>query len=219
MADSVETKVRDHFDDDASRFDAIYQEEKGLAARFIDNYWRGVVQKRLQINVERLRPFEGKKILDVGCGSGRFCIAFAREGAKKVVGIDFAPAMIDIAKKLAKAHGVASRCEFRVGAFPDAIASEEGPFDAATANGFFDYIEDPVPIIAAMRELTRGKLIMSFPKAVEWRVPVRRLRFWLKGTPLFLYHEDQVRDILKAAGVSDPEFIHLDRDYLVVADV
>ena len=39
--------------------------------------------------------------------------------------------------------------------------------------GFFDYIEHPVPIIARMRELTRGKMIMSFPKAVEWRVPVR----------------------------------------------
>jgi len=60
---------------------------------------------------------------------------------------------------------------------------------------------------------------MSFPKAVEWRVPVRRVRFWLKGTPLFLYREPQVRDILAKAGVTDFEFIHLDRDYLVVANV
>lgn len=219
MTDSVEAKVRDHFDDDASRFDAIYDDKKGVFARFIDNYWRGVVQKRLEVNVERLRPLEGKKILDVGCGSGRFCIAFAREGAAKVVGVDFAAAMIDIANQLATQAGVADRCEFRVGAFPEVIGKDEGPFDAATANGFFDYVDEPVSIIDAMRRLTKGKLIMSFPKAVEWRVPIRRVRFWIKGTPLFLYRERQVRDILAAAGVTSYELVHLDRDYLVVADV
>jgi hypothetical protein len=67
--------------------------------------------------------------------------------------------------------------------------------------------------------MTRGKLIMSFPKAVEWRVPVRRTRFWLKGTPLFLYRENQVKTILAAAGVTKYEWIMLDRDYLVVAEV
>src|SRR5207247_6358794 len=134
-------RVRDHFDDDAQRFDAIYDEKKGIIARFVNNYWRGVVQRRLQLNVEKLRPFEGKKILDVGCGSGRFCIAFAQNGADKVVGVDFAPAMIDIAKRLAVEAGVAEKCDFRVGAFPDAVRPDEGPFDAATANGFFDYID------------------------------------------------------------------------------
>jgi 2-polyprenyl-3-methyl-5-hydroxy-6-metoxy-1,4-benzoquinol methylase len=219
VSNTVEDKVRDHFDDDAQRFDAIYNEKKGAFARFVDNYWRGVVQKRLELNVEKLQPLAGKKILDVGCGSGRFCLAFAREGAAKVVGVDFAPAMIDIANRLAAEAGVAEQCEFRVGAFPDAIHDGQGPFDASTANGFFDYIEEPVPIITRMRELTKGKMILSFPKAVEWRVPVRRVRFWLKGTPLFLYREPQVRDILKHSGVENFEFIHLDRDYLVVADV
>lgn len=216
---SVEEKVRDHFHDDAERFDAIYESKKGPFASFVDNWWRGVVQKRLELNVEKLRPLEGKKILDVGCGSGRFCIAFAIEGAKHVVGIDFAKGMIEIADKLANQAGVGDVCEFVVGAFPDDIDKSEAPFDACTGNGFFDYIQDPVPIITAMRELTKGKLIMSFPKAVEWRVPVRRVRFWLKGTPLFLYREAQVREILAKAGVTDFEFIHLDRDYLVVANV
>lgn len=216
---TVEDKVRDHFHDDAERFDAIYDEKKGPFARFVDNYWRGVVQKRLELNVEKLKPFAGKKILDVGCGSGRFCIAFAQNGAEKVVGIDFARAMIEIADNLATEAGVGDRCEFVVGGFPDAIAMDEGPFDACTGNGFFDYVENPVPIITRMRELTKGKLIMSFPKAVEWRVPVRRIRFWLKGTPLFLYTEAQTREILARSGVTDFEFIHLDRDYLVVANV
>jgi 2-polyprenyl-3-methyl-5-hydroxy-6-metoxy-1,4-benzoquinol methylase len=215
----VEEKVRDHFDDDARRFDAIYDEKKGPFARFVDNYWRGVVQRRLELNVEKLEPLAGKKVLDVGCGSGRFCIAFAQRGAGLVVGVDFAAAMIEIAKSLAGEAGVASQCEFRVGTFPDAVADDDGPFDASTANGFFDYVDEPVPIISRMRELTRGHLIMSFPKAVEWRVPVRRIRFWLKGTPLFLYREAQVRDILKRAGIGDYEIIHLDRDYLIVATV
>ncbi len=219
MTQTVEDKVRDHFHDDAGRFDAIYETDKGPVGRLVDNWWRGVVQKRLELNVEKLRPLEGKKILDVGCGSGRFCIAFAKEGAAKVVGIDFAKGMIEIADKLAEQAGVADQCEFVVGAFPDDIDRSNAPFDACTGNGFFDYVEHPVPIIAAMRELTKGKLIMSFPKAVEWRVPVRRFRFWLKGTPLFLYGEQQVRDILAEAGVTDYEFIHLDRDYLVVANV
>jgi ubiquinone/menaquinone biosynthesis C-methylase UbiE len=219
VSNTVEEKVRDHFDDDAQRFDAIYDEKKGAVARFIDNYWRGVVQRRLELNVEKLEPLKGKKILDVGCGSGRFCIAFAKRGAAMVVGVDFAAAMIDIADQLAMDTGVDQQCEFRVGTFPEAVGLNEAPFDASTANGFFDYVSEPGPIIARMRELTKGKLIMSFPKAVEWRVPVRRIRFWMKGTPLFLYRESQVRDILQDAGVNSYEFIHLDRDYLVVADV
>jgi 2-polyprenyl-3-methyl-5-hydroxy-6-metoxy-1,4-benzoquinol methylase len=216
---SVEEKVRDHFHDDAARFDAIYVEKKGPLAAFIDNYWRGVVQKRLELNVEKLRPLAGKKILDVGCGSGRFCIAFAKEGAEKVIGIDFAPAMIELADKLSNEAGVGDKCEYIVGAFPDDIDESDGPFDACTGNGFFDYVEHPVPIITAMREMTKGRMIMSFPKRNEWRIPLRRLRFWIKGTPLFLYTEPQVRDILAKAGVTDFEFIHLDRDYLVVANV
>ena len=215
----VEEKVRVHFDDDSERFDSIYKDKKSFIARFIDDFWRGVVQRRLELNVEKLQPLTGKKILDVGCGSGRFCLAFAKEGAAKVVGVDFAKLMIDIAEELAKEQGVADRCEFRVGAFPEIVDDSEAPFDASTANGFFDYIAEPVPIIAKMRELTKGKMILSFPKAVEWRVPVRRVRFWMKGTPLFLYKKNQVKKILSEAGVTDYEWIDLDRDYLIVANV
>ena len=109
----VGEKVRDHFHDDAARFDAIYEEEKGLVTRFIDNWWRGVVRKRLEINVEKFKPFEGKRILDVGCGSGRFCFEYAKNGAKEAVGIDFAQGMIDISNKLANEMGVADKWQIR----------------------------------------------------------------------------------------------------------
>ena len=177
------------------------------------------MQQRLELNIQKLRPLQNKRILDVGCGSGRFCHAFVKEGANYVLGVDFAPAMIDIAIALAKEAGINDRCEFRIGAFPEVVKEEDRPFDASTANGFFDYIAEPVPIIVKMREMTRGKMIMSFPKAIEWRVPIRRARFWSKGTPLFLYRENQVKAILDAAGVTNYEWITLDRDYLIVVEV
>jgi 2-polyprenyl-3-methyl-5-hydroxy-6-metoxy-1,4-benzoquinol methylase len=215
----VERRVRDHFHADADRFDSIYRTKKGAVSKFIDNYWRGVVQKRLEINIQKLRPLKHKRILDVGCGSGRFCHAFAKEGAGYLLGVDFAPAMIEIATRVAKELGVDDRCEFRIGAFPEVVRESDLPFDASTANGFFDYVAEPVPIITTMREMTRGKMIMSFPKAIEWRVPVRRARFWLKGTPLFLYSAKDVREILGAARLTDYEWITLDRDYLIIAKV
>lgn len=215
----VERKVRDHFHDDAARFDAIYKKEKSAFASFVDDRWRGVVQKRLEVNVAKLLPLTGKSVLDVGCGSGRFCFEYAKHGATRVLGVDFAPGMIDIAEDLAKDFGVEEQCEFRVGTYPEIVTESDLPFDASTANGFFDYVAEPIPIITKMREMTKGTMIMSFPKAVEFRIPLRRIRFWLKGTPLFLYRKNQLQDILSSAGVTDYDWVDLGRDYLIVARV
>lgn len=212
---SIEQKVRDHFHADARRFDAIYDDDKGFLSRWVDGVWRGVVRRRFELTLDYLEPLAGKTLLDVGCGSGRYCIAYAQRGAQRVLGVDFAEAMIDIARDIAERAGVADRCEFVQGVFPQAVPDER--FDACTANGFFDYIEDPVPLLGKMRELTRQTLIASFPKAVEWRVPARRLRFWFNGCPLFLYTAARVKKILAAAGVRSYEWRVLDRDYLVVA--
>jgi 2-polyprenyl-3-methyl-5-hydroxy-6-metoxy-1,4-benzoquinol methylase len=214
---SVEQRVRDHFHLDARRFDAIYEDDKGPLARWLDGVWRGVVRRRFELTLDRLEPLAGKRLLDVGCGSGRYCIAYAMRGAAWVLGVDFASAMIDIARQHADRLGVADRCEFRTGTFPAAVSERD--FDASTAMGFFDYVAEPVPIVTRMRELTRSTMIMSFPKSREWRVPVRRLRFLLMGCPLFLYSDADVKAILAKAGVSRYELISLDRDYIVVASL
>jgi ubiquinone/menaquinone biosynthesis C-methylase UbiE len=53
---------------------------------------------------EHLRP--GQRLLDVGCGAGREAIGFARAGLA-VVGIDVAPAMVEVARARAREAGLA----------------------------------------------------------------------------------------------------------------
>lgn len=42
---------------------------------------------------------EGKKVLDLGCGSGERCMEYVQHGASKVVGIDISEKMLEAAKK------------------------------------------------------------------------------------------------------------------------
>lgn len=214
---SAEAQVRDHFQADAERFDAIYDDAKGPFSRFVDNVWRGVVRKRFNLTLERLSPVDGLSVLDVGTGSGRYCLALAQRGAKRAVGIDFAPAMIEIAREQATRLGVDDRCEFFVGSFPEDLP--DGRYEATTAMGFFDYVPDAAAMIQAMVRLTDGRLIMSFPKSREWRAPIRRLRFRLLRCPLHLYSQPQIREILRRGGVTEYECVDLGRDFIIIASV
>ena len=67
------------------------------------------------------------KILDVGCGTGRTTIPLSKIGFK-IIGIDFVPAMIENAKKIAKKLNI--KIDYRVG---DAtgLKFDENSFDYA----------------------------------------------------------------------------------------
>ncbi len=60
---------------------------KYIQEKFLESYFN-----------ERLK---GKKVLEVGCGTGYYCLKMARY-AKEVIGIDYQPEYIDIAKERAK---------------------------------------------------------------------------------------------------------------------
>lgn len=212
---SVEQRVQSHFDADARRFDQIYEDRKGPVSRFLDEVWRGVVRKRFELTMERLAPLEGKSILDVGCGPGRYCVAFAAEGASRVVGVDIAPGMLELAERHARSAGVSEVCEFRHGHFPEAVSGES--FDCCTAMGYFDYVPDPAVHLERMRELTTGTIVASFPKSKGFRTLVRRARFALDRCPLFLYNRGQIESLLAAAGIERYELVDLDRDLILVA--
>ncbi len=71
-----------------------------------------------QLIIKMLEPvihkFNGKGILEVGCGFGGFCINVAKRGAK-VIGLDISTSAIHEAKNLAKQLGVRNQVDFIIG--------------------------------------------------------------------------------------------------------
>lgn len=63
-------------------------------------------------NACSLGDIEGKKVVDLGCGTGIFAIGAALLGAREVIGVDVDPEVIEIAKVQASKIGVDSITEF-----------------------------------------------------------------------------------------------------------
>lgn len=214
----VENTVRDYFNQQAERFDAIYATEKPWLQRVVDRF-RSVVVERLHLMCN-LAPQTGPwTALDVGTGSGRYPIAFARAGATRVVGIDVAKAMTDLASAEAAKAGVARQCEWVTTPFLDFVSKER--FDAVVAMGYFDYLDDPLPHLKRMLEFSRHQVFMSFPKRWEIRVPIRRLRFaWERGFVRF-YSRAEVERLIAAAGVPRERcsILNFGRDWIAVVRV
>src|SRR5690606_11824763 len=70
---------------------------------------------------EKLNLREGGRYLDIGCGSG-YTLRWAldRVPRAEVWGIDVAPQMIDLARRLTAGHGSDDRKHFLTGVFPSA---------------------------------------------------------------------------------------------------
>lgn len=213
-------RVRSHFERDAQRFDAIYEEEKKSAfARFVDKYVRGVVVERLHL-VRALAPAKGEwSVLDVGCGPGRFSVDLAVRGATRVFGVDISNEMLDLARRAAASRKVEGRCEFVVSSFRDLPVTET--FDMSLGIGYFDYLENPIEDLQKMAKVTRGHLIASFPKRFEWRVPVRKVRFMLTGGFVRFYSKTEILQLFSTMGVPADRLylIDLGRDYVAVARI
>jgi len=127
--------------------------------------------------LKEIMPLEGKKILDVGCGTGDTVLELTKKvGSKgKAVGIDFSEEGIEKAKKKAVELGLEKVTEFRV------ADAEELPFK----DNYFDVVISECVVCLtpdkqkALSEKTRvlkpgGKIVMHdvvsrapMPKAVQ----------------------------------------------------
>jgi SAM-dependent methyltransferase len=158
---------RSAWDARAERWDTRSEENAraGDRAAELDRIWQAV----------RLHP--GASLLDAGCGSGQFAIAFAERGAR-VTGVDLSPEMIRRAREHAAAQGV--EMAWRIGDMAH-LADPFAVYDAIFARVSLQFVPD---IPAALREFRRvlkpgGRLLASVPGALS---PIYRFS-WQRHLP------------------------------------
>ena len=200
---SESKQVGDYFHEKAFRFDSIYDENKTPIHRWLDNNLRKDMHERFVLTIRICDDIEGRSALDVGCGSGRYDIEFAHRGAQRVLGIDLADQMIDLARDLAQKAQYDAICEFVQGDFLTYELDEQ--FDYSIAIGVFDYVQDAVALLTKMRSVTTRRVVASFPTKSILRQQVRHIRYRLKNVPLYFYNRSDIERLLKQVGVTDYE--------------
>ena len=207
-------RTAEFFDSYAHDFSAIYGTSNSLTNRIINGLFRRSMMIRYRKTLAGCDPVGGKSVIDIGCGPGHYGIALAKKGVKYVLGLDFAPAMIDLARGNARAAGVDGICEF---VHDDFLSrSFESKFDYSVLMGFMDYVADPAGVIRKALSLTASRAFFSFPAAGGFLAWQRKLRY-RRRCDLYLYTEEGLRDLLGGAGAADISIERIERDFFVTA--
>ncbi|TQQ82827.1 methyltransferase domain-containing protein [Halonotius terrestris] len=142
-----------------------------------------------------LGPVEDKRLLEVACGTGRFSVMLAQEGAD-IIGLDISEAMLSQGREKAQATGVADTLEFMVGdaarlPFPD------DHFDAVFAMRFFHLADRPVTFLRELKRVSKGQVFFD-----TFNLESTRLIYnWLLPMGSRLYSRRDVESLLADAGL------------------
>jgi 2-polyprenyl-6-hydroxyphenyl methylase/3-demethylubiquinone-9 3-methyltransferase len=129
------------------------------------------------------RPFEGLRLLDIGCGGGLLSEPMARLGAR-VTAVDATAANVKTAKAHAEQSGLA--IDYRVGAAEGLLAAGEGPFDVVLNMEVVEHVADVRLFLSSTAKLVApgGLMIVATinrtPKALALAIiGAERVLRWL----------------------------------------
>jgi SAM-dependent methyltransferase len=171
------------------------------ALRFGGPIGQYLLESQEQLLMDALGPLMGRRILDVGTGTGRAAIGLAKAGAG-VVGVDASPQMLDVAVARAAAAGV--HVEFAPG---DAHALPFGDrsFDAAVCLRVIMHTPDWARCIAELCRVSRWRAVVDFPAlgslaAIESGARRGTRYFGARSEPYRVMAERRVRQAFEAHG-------------------
>jgi len=108
--------------------------------------------------LELIGDVKGKRVLDIGCGTGRYCLHLAKKGAK-VVGVDSSPKMLEHAQRK-----ITPDCQFELhlGKIEE-IDFPSKHFDIVVSALTLSHIPKLEPVIKKTSRIlkSKGRLIMS----------------------------------------------------------
>lgn len=212
----TETKdVEQFFHGYAADFDSIYGHTKKRSSwdKFLDRFFRVSMRERFELVLQHSNDPAIKTVLDVGCGGGVYCEALIKQG-KKVVGLDIAEGMLQLAREKNKVAKLNGQIQFVHSGYLEHPFEEQ--FDAAVLVGFFDYIKNPIDIFEKLQKEVSGTLLMSFPVSgglLGWQ---RKIRYHMRNCPLYYYNQQDLEQLMAKMGWSDKATItRIHRDFFV----
>jgi ubiquinone/menaquinone biosynthesis C-methylase UbiE len=151
---------------------------------------RLIDRREKQAVLEALAPLEGKTVLEIACGTGRFTVMLAERGAD-VVGLDISAPMLQQGRDRARRSGVADHLELMRGdaarlPFPD------DQFDAVLAMRFFHLADTPAAFLSEMARVSRDQVFFDTFNSFSTRTVYN----WLLPMGSRLYDDEEVEALL-----------------------
>lgn len=197
-----------HFETMSKAFDEAYDGgEDSLLYKLVDILFRRqILERRKEIMIQASGEVKNKRVLDIGCGPGRYAIALAARKAQSVLGIDISASMIELAREKAKLQGLDEICKFQNLDFLDTDFPDK--FDIIIAAGVFDYLKQPEIFLSKIHDVLEGRAIISFP--IKWTLMTPLRIAWLakRKCPNFYYTKGQIKRLLNSFGF---KIISIDR--------
>jgi 2-polyprenyl-3-methyl-5-hydroxy-6-metoxy-1,4-benzoquinol methylase len=201
-----------YWEDRAQRFAG---EGEGLAAVCsygMPEFYNNVIdfcQRRALAPWLEVRP--GARVLDVGCGVGRWSHRLAARGAL-VTGIDLSPTMIAEARRRAARKGVLDRCRFQTQDLAELDAGDR--FDLVLGVTVLQHILDAQALRSAFRRMTEhlaegGRMVLleAAPTATARHCDTSIFRARERSEYLKLFSECEMR-VRAITGVDPAPFKH-----------
>ena len=157
---------------------------------------RLIDQREKEAVLDALAPVEGKEILEIACGTGRFPVLLAERGAD-VVGLDISAAMLRQGREKARSTDAGDSLELIRGdaarlPFPD------NHFDAVFAMRFFHLADTPASFMEEMRRVSREQVFFDTFN----RFSTRSLYNWALPMGSRLYSAGEVDSLIQDAGLT-----------------
>jgi ubiquinone/menaquinone biosynthesis C-methylase UbiE len=137
--------------------------------RWFDSAWgRYAFEVERAILERAVGPLDGRRVLDVGCGTGRFTAAMEQH-AGSVIAVDLDPAMLAVAARHVKTPLFVADAA--------CLPFDDATFDVAVGVTLCEFVADPQIIIGELNRVTRpdGRIAIGALNPLSpWGVAGRR---------------------------------------------
>lgn len=156
--------------------------------------------------LDRYVKDEHKSILEIGSGTGRFCIALAKKyPSKKIEGIDYTEESVDLSNKGAELRKLSNVKFIKADLFK--LPYKDNSFDLVFENGVIEHLKNYPEAIAEMVRVTRKQGLVAvnvnnwycFPKTIEKALLGKHYPFGYEKS----FKHREMSDAFKNAGLKN----------------